>query len=398
MFQMHKRRSAFEDGTSANISRGSLLVNKSIVAAALLLSYSGVVGAADDRYGPAEFFKLLNDSKVRYSIAAAPVKDPVEELKCDRRNPSIQRYEERNGISLKPWVSGAEAKVHFGKAEEFYKEKKFEEAGVEYAAGLKLEPGYAAGWLYSGDVPFGLKKWDEALAAYRKAIEIDPSIAQAHRFAADALAHLGKLAEAETEYIHAIAWDPAYKEAWQALENLEKETGFRIEQHPFSPPPGMLGHTDKGVEIGVLKEDMTASPWLAYASCKAAWRFEPGFRTKRLKLSKDEPWSWTSTEDEECVESYMEAAYNVVSADREEKHQKPVEGEELIAALPDDVRFLTEVTKAGMLSAYVIFEDFGRRCPVALSLLDRNVIDEIETYIRKFVVIRIGPVGDGKTG
>jgi tetratricopeptide (TPR) repeat protein len=267
---------------------------------------------------------------------------------------------------------------------------------------LKLEPGYAAGWLFFGDSPYGLKQWEAALTAYRKALELDPSIAQAHRFAADALAQLGRLDEAETEYIRAVAWDPAYKEAWEALENLGRQVGFRVEQHPFSPPAKMLGHSDKGVvEIGMLKDDKkdeSASPWLAYATCKAAWRFEPGFRSKRLNLVKDEPWLWSSTEEQECAESYMEASYSAVENDREKRHEKALEGADLIAALPDDIRFLTDVMKAHMLETYVIFEGVGRRCPAPFALLPREVIDAIEAYIRKFVVIHTGPARGDKNG
>lgn len=353
--------------------------------------------AADERYGPAEFFKLLSDSRIQYAVDSAPVKDPVPDDKCDRRAPEDQRTETGPHIALKRWESAPEAKAHFEKAEALYKENKLAEAGSEYAAGLKLEPGYAAGWLYSGDVPYGLKKWEDALAAYRKAEELDPSIAQAHRFAADALSHLGRYGEAETEYINAIAWDPGYKEAWQALENLGRATGFRVEQHPFTPPPAILGKTDKGVEIGVVRDDPAAGPWLAYASCKAAWRFEPGFRMRRLGVEKDDTWSWTSTEESECVESYIEASFNNVNDEREKKHEKALEGDALISALPDEIRFLVDVMKADMLSEYVVFDDFGRRCPAGFAALPRETIDKIEDYIRKFVVVHVGPPAGGKT-
>lgn len=376
------------------------LMRATISAAVFLLAGASLVrAAADERYGPAEFFKLIDESKTPYEVAMGPVKDPVPSEVCDRRDPSNQRVEEKNGPQLKAWVLTPEARPHFDKAEAFYKEKKFQEAGPEYAAAVKLDPGYAAGWMFSGDAPFGLHEWAGALAAYRKAIEIDPSIAQAHRFAADALAHLGKLDEAETEYIHAIAWDPAYKEAWQALEELGKQVGFRVEQHPFSPPAGMVGHTDKGVvQIGILKDEKEAPRWLAYATCKAAWRFEPGFRARRRGTKEDGPYSWSSHEEKECVEAYMESGLSNTSAQREKDKLPPLEGDALIAAAPADVPFLMEVMKARMLDAYVIFEDFGRKCPAPFALFPKQRIDDIEAYIRKFVVIHAGPARGEKNG
>jgi tetratricopeptide (TPR) repeat protein len=368
-------------------------------AVVFLLASAPVLRAADERYGPAEFFKLIDKSKTQYQVEMGPVKDPIPSEACDRRDPSSQRVEGKDGIRLRAWTIAPEAQPHFDKAEAFYKEKKFEQAGPEYAAAVKLDPGYAAGWLFSGDAPFGLHDWAGALAAYRKALEIDPSIAQAHRFAADALAHLGELDEAETEYIHAIAWDPAYKEAWQALENLGKEVGFRVEQHPFSPPAGMVGHTDKGVvEIGMLKDEKEAPRWLAYAICKAAWRFEPGFRAKRRGTKEDDAYAWSSHEEKECVEAYMEAGVNNAAAQREKEKLPPLEGEAAFAAAPADVPFLMDVLKAGMLDPYVIFEDFGRKCPAPFAMFPKQRIHDIEAYIRKFVVIHAGPARGNKNG
>ena len=63
-----------------------------------------------------------------------------------------------------------------------------------------------------------------------------------------------------------------------------------------------------------------------------------------------------------------------------------------------DIQFLTRVMQAHMLSVYVIYEDLGRHCPAIVSQLDRKVIDQIEEYVRKFVVVRFGPKGDGKAG
>jgi hypothetical protein len=99
-------------------------------AAVLLFAGASIARAADQRYGPAEFFKLINESKTAYEITMGPVADPVPDDSCERRNPVNQRVEGPDGIKLKLWTAAPEAKVHFDKAEKFYGEKKFKEAGA----------------------------------------------------------------------------------------------------------------------------------------------------------------------------------------------------------------------------------------------------------------------------
>jgi hypothetical protein len=152
------------------------------------------------------------------------------------------------------------------------------------------------------------------------------------------------------------------------------------------------------VEIGSIKGDAGAVRWLAYTMCKAVWRFEPGFREKRMGEKNSAEYSWSSREEQECVSNYIEGALNYESNARTKKKQPEIPIDQLAASAPDDVPFLYEVMKAGMLDDYVLFEDIGRRCPFAVSVFQIPMVDGIEKYIRKFVVVHPGPRGPGKLG
>jgi tetratricopeptide (TPR) repeat protein len=305
-------------------------------------------------------------------------------------------------VRIVGWDLDEKALGHIREAEKLFRSGDLEKAEVEYKACLALQPRYGTGWLCLGDVPFGRKDYASALEDYRKAIEIDPSLAQAHRFAADALAHLGKYLEAEEEYINAVAWDPGYSEAWQALKDLGKSVGFTVEEHPFRPPAGLLGSGNDGsVQIGIPKDqggkDSDATRWLAYATCKAVWRFEPGFREKHGAKAGSK-YELSSAEEQSCLATYIEGALNNEKAERSRRKQTELEIDALAASAPGDVGFLFTVLKSGMLYEYVLFEDIGRFCPSAVSLYPSSAIDRVKAYLQRFVVIHPGPAARGAVG
>ena len=355
---------------------------------------------ADELQEPGDFMRIMEKSKLHYRLDKAPVAHPVESFVCGRRDSSMQRYATANGFVMQSSPQTSEAKEHFTRAESLFQQKRFDEATKEYQATVNAEPGCAVAWLYLGELPFGKHDWKAALANYNKAIEIDDSNAQAHRFAADTLSRMGRYPEAEEEYIHAIARDPAYQEAWKALENLGKQLGFRVEQHPFVVPKGLLGHDRNGdVEIAYPEEGgKIQARWMAYATCKAVWEFEPGFREKRSGSKDNSTSHLTLGEERECVANYIEGELNSMAAERSDKKLPEMKLDELAGHASADVGFLYQVMSAEMLDGFVLFEDIGRACPFSLSMIDKSLLEAVEAYIRKYIVIHVGPKGEGRVG
>ena len=54
-----------------------------VAAAVLLFACASVARAAEERYGPAEFFKLIDESKTAYEVTMGPVHDPVPDDSCE---------------------------------------------------------------------------------------------------------------------------------------------------------------------------------------------------------------------------------------------------------------------------------------------------------------------------
>ena len=320
---------------------------------------------------PGRFLRLMNDSQWTYEIGFGKTDNPVEEIACASRSTSMRVIESEGGKSLQPWNPAKKAERHFATAEKHFSAERLEEAAAEYAKGLALDPEYGPGWLYSGDVPFGRGDYEAALAAYRKALALDPTLPQAHRFAGDALMKSGRLTEAENEYVQAVIHDPSYRGAWQGLENLGGRAGFTVNRAEFSPPQNVIGQRrNKKVRIG-LDEN---SEWVGYFLCKAVWRHEEGYRRQKLGDSNAKDYSWTLTEERECLASYLESNL-VLAAEKPEK-------------MPPTARHLYEVAEADLIDGYIAVAVIGQRCPIAVSMLPQDILDQAERYVRRFVIVR----------
>lgn len=337
--------------------------------------------------------RLMSESKLSYdALPSGVVKKPVTGLECPARHSAQRVVVTGGGKQLVPWAPKPEAKEHFISAEEHFQAKRLAEAGAEYAAGLAIDPDFGPGWLYGGDVPYASGLYAEALASFRKALELDSTLAEAHRFAADALVRLGRYPEAREEYIQALADDPADPNALEALENLGRRAGFAVERPPaFAPPRAFLGELVSGHVEWVMNAG-EAADWLPYVTCKAVWRHEDTFRTRKLGQKSGTPYAWSLAEERECVTSYYSgllssAEEKVKETNRQagRKRAKITEAE-ILAAAPSLFSHLQQVLAAQQLDGFVLFAVVGPRCPTTLALLPDDAHQAIESYLRSFVV------------
>lgn len=367
-------------------SKGSWMV--------LTLSFAGVgqlAVAQDSATDPAGFLKILADSKLTYEIGVkSPVPNPVRDLDCPSRSPALRLDSSPDGKFLTLWEPSKKAAPHFEAAEKLFAEKRYSEAAVEYRKGLALDPRYGLGWLYSGDVPFHQRNYESALECYRRALALDPTHPQAHHFAGHALLKLGRLDEAETEYVRALVYDPSYKAAWNGLEHLGRLAGFTVGRHEFSPPADVLGKRE-GDRVAIAVDEN--AEWLGYFLCKAVWRNEPEYRRTKTGQNVDES-SWSTAEERECLINYISTNLSLARARLEEEAarkglpKEEIPEDQVLAAAPEMVRHLHEVVAEGLLDGFIAVEYLGRRCPMAVSLMTDEILDDAESYLRRFVIVR----------
>lgn len=354
----------------------------------LLVSLLAIPAFADDLLGPLDYLKILADSTLHYKILSEPAETPLEPTACGRREESMRLVTTEGGKNLVPWTVNAEATKLLDEAEELYQAKKYDEAGAKYKEATGADPQAVSGYLFYGDTLLfgGTKDAAVALEQYRKGIALDPSLPVGHFFAATALRALGRTDEAREEIIKALTYDPAYDSIWKIAATVPGHWNEKpVVRHKFEPPSGFLGVNDKD------NIDVYGGPngeWLGYALCKAVWANEPRFSKQHAGSS-----GWSAEEEHACVANQMLSRYNATKSSLAEQQKKngvpkPVVTEaEVIAAMTPLERHLSEVSHAGMLDGYILFEIIGQRCPMAMSVMNESALKEADRYIRKYVIV-----------
>ncbi|MCU1244103.1 MAG: hypothetical protein JWN02_13, partial [Acidobacteria bacterium] len=157
-----------------------------------------------------------------------------------------------------------------------------------------------------------------------------------------------------------------------------------VVRHKFEVPAGDLGVKGKN---GI---DIYAGPkleWIGYVSCKAAWANEARFREKHGTGT-----GWTLEEERACVLNELMTRYNraenaLVEAQKKKGVADPsIPEADILPAMDPLGRHLFQVAEAKLLDGYILFEVIGQHCPVAMSILDDQLLKELDTYIRTYVI------------
>ena len=337
------------------------------IALAVLLCSAAWSAHADDVLGPAEYLKILSDSKFRYTVLAEPAKNPVAEMRCDRRDARTRVVAKGDEKKFVAWAIKPAALQLINEGETLFQAEKYAEAGQKFKQAAEADPEAAAAHFSYGDaLLFGPKDAAGALAQYQKGIALDPTLPIGHFFASTAYVHLARKADAREAIIKALTLHPAYEAVWTIAT---KNPGFwgakPVVRHRFAPPSGYLGkRKNNTVEIFAGADNK----WLGYAMCKAVWANEKAFEKRRSTEN-----SSSVEEERACVLTQVMAAYNAADSKPE--------------AMPPLERHIFEVFQAQLLDGYILFEIIGQRCPMSLSLLGDDSLAQIEKYVRRYIVI-----------
>lgn len=340
--------------------------NGAMRSAAALLLFLSAAASAEEILGPAEYLAILAESKLHYNIVSEPSRTPAEELNCARRDQMLRVVADGAQKKLVMWTVKPEALKLLNEGETLFEAKDYDAAGEKYHAATVADPQAVSGYFYYGDaLLFGGKNAAAALEQYEKAIALDPTLPTGHLFASTALTRLGRRDEAREQIIKALVYYPGYEAVWKiAAANPGNWNARDVVRHMFQPPRGYLGAAGKnGVDI-YAGED---GAWLGYAMCKAVWANEPRFAKRHAKNG------WSLEEERACVLNQLMSRTN--AAESAKAAASPLE------------QHLLEVTKANLLEGYILFEIIGQHCPLSLAVLSEDVLQQMEAYIRRYVIV-----------
>jgi tetratricopeptide (TPR) repeat protein len=351
-------------------------------AAALFVVLTGVstAVAAEEPLSPVAYLKILADSKLTYNVINQPSKTPVEVRTCPDPAGPLRVVVRDGEKKLVPWVPSAEAAKLLSQGEKNWQAGEHIEAAARYMLATEKDPESLTAHLFLGDAYLiGGKDPEMALEQYQKAIALDPTFPSGHFFSATAYVQLGRKAEAREEIIRALTYHPSYEPVWKIARGAPQTWGIRpVRTHRFEPPKGYLGaNGPKGIDVfGGAKGE-----WLGYALCKAVWANEAQFQKKRTE------GGWSIDEESACLQNQFESVYNATKAKLEKQKSAPVAESAVIAALPPLEAHIGKVANEQLLVGYILFEIVGRNCPLALRVMDDAMKQQVEGYVRKYVIV-----------
>lgn len=133
-----------------------------------LFLFAGAV-VADEPLGPADYLKIVSESKVQYNISSQPGKNAAALPVCPRRDESMRVVQSGGEKKLAPWPMNLEIVPLLSEGEKLFDAEKFDEAAAKYAAAIAKDPESATAYLFYGDTfLMGADDPARALALYQK--------------------------------------------------------------------------------------------------------------------------------------------------------------------------------------------------------------------------------------
>ena len=332
----------------------------------LLIMMGNTDGDAKPQYrSVTEIMKITEASEVSYELK------PVDTLKDRPDNLLEILFPPMGDVEpFMPWVENGELSKYpisegdlqgLMEAETHFREKDYEKAALVYKEVLGKWPKCMLAMVNLGDCYLFDGKPRKALKHYKQAIEINPYDYRNHFYAANALIAMDKNDKALDHYVKALTLCPRRETVLTVLEKHAKRLGIMIYRDPFNPP---VAARREGEAVAVYLDVKTpaSAAWIAYAINKAAW------------IGEEETDIWSTHQEFECLANLL-SAYNVVKA------EDP-------AIRDHQLEWLLEVSAdSGMLRGFIFYELASRFNPMAMLLMPQEVHDNVEAYIRKYVLV-----------
>ena len=210
------------------------------------------------------------------------------------------------------------------------------------------------------DAALAVGDLDTADQAARVALAADPSFPLSFRILAEVRWRHHQQDRAKEAIARALALYPTYPRAWKVAEVI---VGHPIDRAVVVEQP-FIEVNDKGA-IVVVSCDRPFC--VGYASCKAAFRFEPVFRAAMLQEPESAPYHLSVTEEVVC----LQAGLGTHMAEREKN-----------PAISDQTaELLIQLAAEKGLSSFALFEILGFHRPEWLRIAPRPVHEALVHHI-----------------
>jgi tetratricopeptide (TPR) repeat protein len=210
-----------------------------------------------------------------------------------------------------------------------------------------------------------------AEAMFEAAVAIDPTLATAHLGLAKVRLLAGHRAAAHPEIAEALALHPGYGRALEVAD--EVVPGAAGDGDVRIPAYRVFLDVDAKGAVRVLAEE-DGAPALAYASCRAAMRYEPDFRAAVFGEDRQTPYYLRVAEEVLCHEAALGAYLAARNADPDEQ---PIDNR---------AEALLDLAAREGLSGFVMYEILGKYRPERARTAPPAVHDAVLRYVEAVIL------------
>lgn len=210
-----------------------------------------------------------------------------------------------------------------------------------------------------------LKSAEEACS---QALAIDRRSAHCLRVMAEVYVAQNKMQEAVDAIAQALAVYPTYPRVKQLAQTI---TGKSIDDRTRVLQPFIDVTIDGAVVVATCERPFCKG----YATCKAAMRYETGFRQALLQSPEDTQYHLSTTEEFVCLQAGL-GAY----LDKRQQHPEQTAKDPL-------AEHLLDLAKTQGLAAYAMFDIIGQYRPDWLRITPRVLFEQIVMHVKHNVLL-----------
>jgi len=323
---------------------------------------------------PAEFFKILEKSPVKYTISQVEDLTPFNLVEHSMESDQISQFhriivdtnKEKSLIEDVPKGKIAEL---YEKAAHELQQQNFLEVRKLYEEALSLDSTYFKTWTNLGDTYYLTGDYEEAERLMKKALTLNEIGYQEYFFLADIYDRMHRSDEAIDAIAHAYMLNKNSLNVQRAVNRLLDNNGFRLREDRLVFPFQIKRTGISECEIQLRKAD--GLNWMGMANCMACWEMEPQFHDR---LVSEDRLNATMDMYRECL-----ANQGVIMAGRKNKGEPLSKTEEL----------LTDALLNHYINPIIYWEIMAGEVPRLMLLLPAETREQIVEYIKKYVFEKV---------
>jgi len=304
---------------------------------------------------PSEIIQIMNRSTLSYELKS------LDKSLIKNRDISKVNYNQFHKVSYQDGSYDI-VKYHFTdeikellkQADEFFKQADYENARKIYLQIVETDKTFYQVYPYIGQTYALEKNHQEAIFWYKKGIASNSIDYLNYWFLAESYVDIGEKELGLKNIVKALILNRNNPRILNSFSSILRLNNLKFDDWMFNPQYDLFKKDEKTILITFENE------WLGYALAKAVWKYEPNYKSERLKNNE----MIVLIEEKEALLGLLVPIY-----------------EKKVETLDESLQMLVKAVNKKALEEYIFFEIILPESPEFAYLLEQNFIDKMVDYI-----------------